>query len=671
MWRVMRVLSSQTDRNLGALPFRNVLFSDQARHIPALLFLTIIGAFLRFYHLGYNSLWLDEATTHLYAQKSFLEIWSITTGGEFNPPIFYWIEHVMLIFGNGESVLRLVPAILGVLTIPLFYLIGKELVDENVGLIAAALISFSPFHIYYSQEARAYTAVLFFVSLALICYLRARSSQELKYWILFGIFSAFAFWTHFYSFIIIGTLILFELIVQSGKILKKPSESKPILYAFAVFTAISLPLLIVAVRYLLIRTSSSPAFGSHGIKFLYESTWQIFGYDNIAELFLISLFIIGLVQLFRTNLTKFQLWITVIVVALLASLLLSYKMPMVPRYLVILLPFIYPCIAAAYGAVYALSSHRSILYLLIIALFAAGMPFYHEYYTNYSRSDWNGLATELRDVTHDGDLVVVLPEYTRIPLDYYYDNASDHTIEYGASTKEDLERLCESGEYARVFFVSTADIFAADPSRGSYQWLQTHSFTTKRGSRNTGKMASKIWIYQMINKSDPLVWFDKGQKLFSQGKYNEAIKCFNEAVEINPLYANAWCCEGMALYKLGEYEEAIKALDKAIEVNPLFAVAWNNKGLILTSQSKYDDAFKCYDRATEINPEFALAWYNKGQALYKLGKYNESLQAYNKATETDPKLALAWYNKGIVLKTLGHAAEARTAFDKARLISAK
>ncbi|MFB3766670.1 MAG: tetratricopeptide repeat protein [Methanotrichaceae archaeon] len=625
---------------------------------------------MRFYHLGYNSLWLDEATTYLYAQKSFLEIWGITTGGEFNPPVFYWIEHVMLIFGNSEPILRLVPAILGVLTIPLFYLIGKELVDEDVGLIAAALISFSPFHIYYSQEARAYTTVLFFMSLALIYYLRARDSRELKYWILFGIFSAFAFWTHFYSFIIIGTLILFELIVQSRKILKNPSEFKPILYALAVFTAISLPLLIVAVRYLLIRTSSSPAFGSHGIKFLYESAWQIFGYNNIAELFLITLFIIGIVQLFRTDSTKFQLWTTVIVVALLASLLLSYKMPMVPRYLIILLPFIYTAMAAAYGTAYALTSHRAILYLLIIALFAVGMPFYHEYYTSYSRSDWNGLATELRDITHDGDLVVVLPEYIRNPLDYYYNNASDRTIEYGASTEEDLERLCESGEHARVFFVSTADIFAEDPTRRSYQWLQTHSFATKRGSRNTGKMASKIWIYQMINKSDPVAWFDKGQKLISQGKYNEAIKCFNEAVEINPLYANAWCYKGKALYKLGKYEEAIKAFDRAIEVDPLFAVAWNNKGLTLSSLGKYDDAFKCYDKAIEINPEFALAWYNKGRALYKLGKHNESLRAYNRAIEINPKLALAWYNKGIVLNALGHAVEARNAFNRARAISA-
>lgn len=546
------------------------------RNIQALLLLTLIGTLLRFYHLDYNSLWLDEATTYLYAQRSFLEIWDITTGGEINPPIFYWIEHVMLPFGNSEFVLRLAPAMLGILTIPLFYLIGRELVDENVGLIAAAVLSFSPFHIYYSQEARAYTSVLFFLSLALICYLRAGSSRELKYWILFGIFSAFAFWTHFYSFIVIGTLFLFELATHFRKILKNPIELKPVLLALAAFTAICLPLLIVAVRYLFIRTGSSPVFGLQGSKFLHDSTWQIFGYSNIPEYLLLTLFGIGLVQLFRTNFSKFQLWTTVIVVTLLASVLLSYKMPMVPRYLTILLPFVYTCTAAAYGAVSSISSHRAFLYLLIIALFAASIPFYQEYYTSYSRSDWNGLASELQNVTHDGDLVIVLPEYIRMPLDYYYSNASDRTIEYGASSEKDLERLCESGEFARTFFVSTADIFAADPSRGSYQWLMANSSAIKIKSRNSGKMTPKIWIYQMINESDPL-------------------------------NANSWNHKGKSLFKLGKYEEAIEAFDKAIEVNPRLAVAWMNKGVALNKLRRYNESLQAYNKAIEINPKLALS----------------------------------------------------------------
>ena len=48
----------------------------------------------------------------------------------------------MLMLGNNEVILRFVPALLGVLTIPLIYFAGKEFMDRNVGIIAAAAFAF-------------------------------------------------------------------------------------------------------------------------------------------------------------------------------------------------------------------------------------------------------------------------------------------------------------------------------------------------------------------------------------------------------------------------------------------------------------------------------------------------------------------------------------------------
>ena len=62
----------------------------------------------------------------------------------------------MLIFGQSEFVLRAVPAILGILTIPVFYLIGKEFHDKNVGIISAALLTF---HILASTIPRKHTPI--------------------------------------------------------------------------------------------------------------------------------------------------------------------------------------------------------------------------------------------------------------------------------------------------------------------------------------------------------------------------------------------------------------------------------------------------------------------------------------------------------------------------------
>ena len=74
----------------------------------------------------------------------------------------------------------------------------------------------------------------------------------------------------------------------------------------------------------------------------------------------------------------------------------------------------------------------------------------------------------------------------------------------------------------------------------------------------------------------------------------------------------AWFCKGNALTNLNKYEEAIKAYDKAIEINPQYSMAWNNKGAVLYNKlGKVDEAIKAYDKAIEIDPQNTVAKHNK------------------------------------------------------------
>ena len=58
----------------------------------------------------------------------------------------------------------------------------------------------------------------------------------------------------------------------------------------------------------------------------------------------------------------------------------------------------------------------------------------------------------------------------------------------------------------------------------------------------------------------------------------------------------------------GKYDEAIKAYDEAIRLDPNLAMAWSNKGNALTGQGKYDEAMKAYDEAIRLDPNLASAW---------------------------------------------------------------
>lgn len=70
-----------------------------------------------------------------------------------------------------------------------------------------------------------------------------------------------------------------------------------------------------------------------------------------------------------------------------------------------------------------------------------------------------------------------------------------------------------------------------------------------------------------LDPKDAASWGNKGNVLYSQGKYDEAIKAYDKAIEINPQYSEAWNNKGNAFYAQGKYDEAVRAYDKAIEID--------------------------------------------------------------------------------------------------------
>jgi len=454
-----------------------------SRYVQSLIVLTIIGFFLRFYNLGFNSLWLDEASTNTFAVMSLSGIWQATAGGEFNPPLFYWIEHLMLMMGNNEVVLRFVPAILGVLTIPLIYFVGKEFMDRNVGIIAAAAFSFSPFLIFYSQEARAYSMMLFFVAFSMVFYFKALKTNELKDWALFGILSALAFWSHFYSFVIIAALIIYAMLIQITNIRKNIQNLKMIAVSIFLFVVLCFPLILLAVQLFATRASSAPAFCIQGLGIVSETFRQLSGFSDIAMFLFLILFAIGIIQAFLTDKNKGIFLVTLTVLTFVISFILSYKMPMVPRYLIFFNTIFFLGVAISYKMFYGFINKRWVVYCFIALLVILSASMLVNYYSGYSKEDWRGFSSQIQQMTKPGDLVVVVPGYIYQPFDYYYSNISDQTYEFRADTGKDLERINTGKGNSTAYFIVTGDISAANPNGDAVAWLKEH---TKSLGQNTG-----------------------------------------------------------------------------------------------------------------------------------------------------------------------------------------
>jgi len=458
-----------------------------SRYVQILVSLTFMGFLLRFYNLGYNSLWLDEASTYTFAVNSFQGIWQATTSGEFNPPLFYWFEHIMLMFGNNEVILRFIPAVAGVLTIPLIYFVGKEFLDRTTGLIAAAVFAFSPFLVYYSQEARAYSLMLFFVAFAMIFYLRALKNNSLQNWALFGLLSALAFWSHFYAFVIIAAMVLYALGIQLQNVRENIRNLKMIILSVILFCIVSLPLLTLGIRLFASRSSGGPTFGVQGFDVIYQTFLQLSGFNELVMYFLVILFIVGIIQMFRIDVKKGIFLVILTILTFLISDILSYKIPMVPRYLIFFSIVFVLGIAASYRLIYGLMDNKGVVYGLLVILIAINLPVLSGFYTGYVKDDWRGFSQTMEQTAKQGDFIVLVPGYIAQPFDYYYSNSTAGTFEFGADTAKTLNAINSQKTLQKtnssIYYIVTGDIYSANPGGDALSWLKDH---TKPVGRDTG-----------------------------------------------------------------------------------------------------------------------------------------------------------------------------------------
>ncbi len=136
---------------------------------PLLSTVVIIGALLRFWNLGEWSFWKDEVFMVLDAQQFTL------VNSPINPIPYLAVKLSIVLAGDSEWGSRLIPCMVGILSIPVIFGLGRTLFNRRVGLLAAALVALSSWHLFWTQNARcsyiwtfffaALTAWLFYLSL--------------------------------------------------------------------------------------------------------------------------------------------------------------------------------------------------------------------------------------------------------------------------------------------------------------------------------------------------------------------------------------------------------------------------------------------------------------------------------------------------------------------------
>lgn len=205
--------------------------------------LTAIGFYLRFSNLGDRSFFYDEAITS-YASIGLLRHGTpvLPSGVVYNRALLntYLIALSFKTFGVSEFSARIVSVIFGTLSIPLVYLMGKEL-GKRTGLIAALIITFSAFEIFYAQQARMYAQFQFFYLLtAYLLYISLKKDNS-KLVLLSVVPFIFAWYSHQLSLLFIPTAMVCILSY------KRREYSKNIYFLYAIIGLMGLAFVYVIV----------------------------------------------------------------------------------------------------------------------------------------------------------------------------------------------------------------------------------------------------------------------------------------------------------------------------------------------------------------------------------------------------------------------------------------
>lgn len=147
-----------------------------------------------------------------------------------------------------------------------------------------------------------------------------------------------------------------------------------------------------------------------------------------------------------------------------------------------------------------------------------------------------------------------------------------------------------------------------------------------------------------------------GQRLADMGEWDVAEAALEEAVRLDPEYAEAWALLGEVQQNLGE--DGWNSLARAKSLNPESDVVLSAMALYWTRQEKYHVALEYLNKLAGRHPEEGRWQLEIGRTLAQSGDMLSAMNAYQRATEIEPKNSRNWLTLAVFSATYGFDSEA-------------
>lgn len=432
-------LAPTEDTRFFSFPYAVIvrIETDSRRDSLVLAMIVFAGLLVRAFRLGHQSLWTDEVLTSLSSTGSLSWIVTQKAINTNIPPLYYVIVHFFLTLGRSEEMLRLPSVLFGAASIALLYFCIEPLLGRRVALLSAGLLALSPFHVWYSQEARPYALFLFLslVSLLLLQQLNRRpSSSFLRMG--FALAAASTFYCHTLGLPFIAFLAVYALLQTP------PSRRTKWIPLFAVIAVLLLPAIYRLLAFA--PNASADANRPFDLAFVPYAFWAFStGYSigpTLTELHLptrmavtvgfapiiLSIALVfavlvssGVVALWRRSYKIFWIvacWFGIPFGFAIAGTLLT-RHPFNVRYAILALPAWIIAVSMGVMAARSRSARAFALAALgVVSIYSLGNYFFHPHYW---REDNRAAGTFLAAHAAPHDVIIVDAPYTAVNLQYY------------------------------------------------------------------------------------------------------------------------------------------------------------------------------------------------------------------------------------------------------------
>lgn len=434
-------------------------------------FIILLGCTLRLINLN-QSLWLDEATQVILSADSLTNI-IFNHGADFHPPLSYVLMHFWLYFSSSEIWVRLLSVIFGLASIWMLYKFAIKVFNEKIALLSALLLAISPYHVYYSQEARMYSEATFFAVVSMFAFYNLLQKAKIINYLIYVLSTSALIYTHYDGLFLIAAQLTFLIFFKRNAL-------KIFLKSLLLIVLLYLPW----IPQLLVQLKGGTNIDNYlpgwrdvlSVSFykaipltFFKFSFGRIDFDNTIlyiSIAAVTIFVFGLI-LYRGILEVKQndrkiviLWFFLPVIL---AFLISFKIPInQPFRILYALPAYYILLALG---IFSLNKFRKVFLFMIIGISISGLLLY---YINpkYWREDWRG-ATELvlKNSSPDTQVIFAWPEAFS-PYQYYGKNeAGLGVVKTFPAIQSEIERNLQIVEYKKevYFFEYLQDL--SDPNR--------------------------------------------------------------------------------------------------------------------------------------------------------------------------------------------------------------